>query len=372
MHYSLSELYTFAQNLTQEIKSAQQGNKNSLAFARNVLPTKNLVGFNQTFQVIMMGGSHLESALMAFETKSKLKITNFTETLLPKLDSKEIVCDIFLKHLDPKASVVCVNFAYPMRAINRDGLLDGVLISTPKEHKFEGLLNQTVGLELEKYVEEKTGRKIQVTVCNDTVALGLAAVDYNYHFDYRNAAVGIVGTGYNFGLYEEKNVFVNLESGNFDNFTQSPTGKIIDKESINPGKQLLEKEVGGAYLNKHFNLLNKDQDLDLKNTQELSKLAENKLGKEEGLVALEIIERASSLVAMQILALYNFKKETSENPENFRILILLEGSLFWKGYKFYEFTVETLARLGLTPEKYIITHFDKIGIKGVAKLAMIN
>jgi hexokinase len=369
MHYSLSQLYTFSQSLTQEIKQAQKGIKNSLAFSRNILPTKNLVNFNENFQIIMMGGSHLESALMNFKSKSNLKISNFKETTLPKLENKELVCQIFLDHLEENVSVVCLNFAYPMKAILRDNLLDGVLISSPKEHKFEGLLNQTVGLELEKFVEAKTGRKIKVTVCNDTVALGLASVDYDYNFDYQNTVVGIVGTGYNFGFFEKKDVFVNLESGNFDKFEQSQTGKTIDSESTNPGKQLLEKEVGGAYLNKHFNLITGNN---LKNTQQLSKLAELNLGEKDGLRALELIERASSLVAMQILALYNFKKELSLNQENFRILILLEGSLFWKGYKFYEFTVETLSRLGLTPDKYTITHFDKVGIKGAARLALLN
>ncbi len=371
MLYSTDELKQFAQNFASEIEKSKNGEKTSFAYSKNQIPENNLVNEGTPFQVIMMGGSHLESVLVKIEN-GQVEMMSFFEEDLPKLDSKEIVSEIFAKHINPNVSVISLNFAYPMKAITRDGMLDGVLIGTSKEHRFEGLMNEVIGQTLEEYFMEHFNRKISVTVCNDTVALGLASYGYDINYNWENTVAGVVGTGTNFGLFESKNMFINLECGNFNKFKQSETGMAIDALSQYPGRQALEKEVAGAYLCSHFNIMSKvsGYNVILKTTKELSELASK--NEEASDLAKAVIERSSSLVATQIYGLYLNKKREyelkNEQVNNFNLLVMLEGSLYWHGYNYKEYVNKYLEEFGIL-NNIKIGHVDKIGIVGSAKLA---
>lgn len=370
MLYSVPQLLDFAANLSTEIKLSNQGKKTNLAFAVNKLPYKNQVKDGEVFQVMMMGGSHLESSLVKI-VDGNVEILSFFDDELPTLVSREVVLEVFAKNFDPNVKFVALNFAYPLKPVYRDDLLDGELLTGTKEHTFKGLVGKNVGEEIEKYLEFVKQKKVKVSVCNDTVALGLASLNYKPGFDYSNTIFGVVGTGFNFGTFKNNVEQVNLESGNFARFEQSYTGKILDALSSNYEKQKLEKEVGGAYLINHFNILSnlEGYGVNLKTTKEMSVYAENhKDGVSE--LILQVFQRAASLVAMHIYALYLWKQELAQAGSDFCLLAMIEGSLFLKGYKFREFVENYLHDFGLNTSKYQIDHFDHMGIYGASKLAV--
>jgi hexokinase len=366
MLYTLDQLNQFRQNLWQEVQAAAEGQTNSLAFAKNPLPAHNLVADREVFQVMMIGGSHLETAQARFREK-QLELEGFWEEDIPKLHSREIVCQLVEKFLSPEVQVVCLNFAYPLEAFNRRGGLDGTLLRAPKEHKFEGLVGEAVGQTIEKYIREKTGRQVRVLVGNDTTALGLSGLTLKYpEYQPREMLAGVVGTGFNFGLFQDDHTFINLESGNFDKFTQSVSGSAIDQQSNNPGQQRLEKEVGGAYLVSHFNYLAQQYGLEgeLQDSKELSEVAQQDSGQLSEL-ARKLLSRSASLVAMEIAALKDFAQAE-------KILVILEGSLAWKGYGYLESLRYYLEKLEIPAEQYELFQEEQMGLKGIAKLARVE
>lgn len=94
----------------------------------------------------------------------------------------------------------------------------------------------------------------------------------------------------NFALFRQKDQVVNLESGNFDKFPQTNEGKMIDKHSAFPGRQLFEKETAGSYLFQHFNIeprLSSTKELDevsLRGDLKASRLAQSLLARSAKLV----------------------------------------------------------------------------------------
>jgi len=371
MEYSIEKLKEFSGNLINEIEKARSGSITSLAYAHNYIPEAPHADSGEQFQVIMMGGSHLESVGVSVN-KGEVNIHSDYEEELPKLVSRELVCELFSTYVNPNTKIVALNFAYPMKAVLRDNLLDGILIGSSKEHTFDGLMHKTVGYELERYLYSRYGRNVAVTVCNDTVALGLASYNLDPKYDWRNTIVGVVGTGVNFGLFDDKNSFINLESGNFPYIEKSHSGTLIDSMSSEPGRQLLEKEVSGAYLWQHFNIIaeSRNFDISVNSTKELSKLAAGEGEASE--IARNIFRRSASLVAMKIYALHqikktDYKKEKGNAPDKFPMLVLIEGSLCWKGYRYYDYIYEYLNTFGIADE--IKIHIiDRIGIVGAAKL----
>jgi hexokinase len=357
----------FTKSLVKELLEASQGQENSIKYLKSDLTRKSLVQEGELFQVIMIGGSHLESALVKFE-KGEFLMLNFKETEIEKLTTNQIFFDYIENFLEPEIKIVALNFAYPIAPFTRDGRFDGKLVAKPKGHTFKGLYQKNVGEELEKYFLEK-GREINFTICNDTTAIGLSSFDWT-DFRPEDSITGVVGTGFNFGLFENKKTFVNLELGNFNKFEQTKTGKIIDDHSNNKGFQLLEKEVGGGYLYQHFNYLVKESGsgLEIKNTKELSiLLATGKFADKEH--ALQVYKCSAEFVAGTIFGLYEFKK-IQNKFENFKMLVLIEGSLYWKGYQFKEMVNQKLLELGMDLNNLKIDQTRKIGLKGAARLVL--
>jgi hexokinase len=136
---------------------------------------------------------------------------------------------------------------------------------------------------------------------------------------------------------------------------------IIDEVSMNPGEQLLEKEVSGAYLYRHYNLYACQLDLkkDIKSTIHLNTLAIN--NGSEGALAQAIFERSASLAAAEIAAIYDFRQQK-------HLVFLIEGTLFWNGWKYREMVYDYLSRLGLALGQVQIKKIEKSYILGAAQL----
>jgi len=260
--YSLPQLKKIRDNFINELILAARGEKTSLAFIKNSLPLKPVVADDELFQLMAIGGSVFHMAL-AKKSKNKISLQKKVKFFLPHFSSREIFCKFFLEQLDPRVNTVALNLAYHLVPSLRHGLVDDRLVIPTKEQPFSGLVNKLIGQELEIYVFEKLKRRIRVAVANDAICLLLSTLPSQSRSSQRLSTVaGIVGAGTNFAFFlspcqqaENENIAVNLESGNFDKFPPTATGKIIDQNSDQRGQQLLEKEVSGNYLYRHYNLL---------------------------------------------------------------------------------------------------------------------
>lgn len=346
--YSSDQLKQIRDNFVEELKNASLGKKTSLAFIKNPLPQKPLVKDGEIFQVMVVGGAVFETALVKKEGNSLLILKQQKETL-PLFKNKQTFLTFVEKNLYPKISVVALNFAYALKPVIRGRVIDGIKLGTGgKGHKFTGLINKKVGEEIEKYIFSKRQRKIKVVVANDTICLLLSNPIMK-----PTIVAGIVGAGTNFAFFLDENSAINLESGNFDKFPQTATGKIVDQNSTQPGKQLFEKEVSGAYLYQHYNVL--------KHRSELSSTLElNNYAEKGDIFAQKLIERSASLIACQIAGLYQFKSRN--------LKFIMEGSLFWHGWHYRDFVEKYLAQLGVAKKYFKFIKIKDSGIIGASRL----
>ena len=155
---------------------------------------------------------------------------------------------------------------------------------------------------------------------------------------------------------------VNLESGNFSGFKQTETGIVIDKNSINSGRQKFEKEVSGAYLYRHYNILAKRHGLsETESTITLGDLA-CELAGEESKLAQALIDRSAALVACQIAGMYYFRGEEQMNW-------IMEGGIFYKSYKYQTSLKKYLKKLEVDMDNIKFIKPENAFV-GVAKLVL--
>jgi hexokinase len=354
--YSLSELQEIRASLVREFRDSEEGKKTSLVFARHVIQRPRGAP-QREFHVFVIGGSNMESAVVEASDEG-VKISKDVREKLPVLESKNMLFELLCRNLGD-AGVIGLNFAYPLRPLYRDWKLDGSLLRATKEHSLDNLIGKPVGQELEQFIYTHMGKRVDVVTANDTVCLILAGLQMS---PATSLAGGVIGTGFNFGFFIDDATVVNLESGNFDKFRQTDTGKEIDRSSDNPGSQLLEKEVSGAYLFNHFNIAENrgaNSERPLHSTRELSDLASRDDEGSES--ARMILKRSASLVAVELAAIYDFKEST---PLNF----IIEGSLFWDGYRYREWVNEILAEMGIPSGHIQVIRIDKSSIIGAARL----
>jgi len=348
-----------------ELVNASHGQKTNLLYAKNPISEQSLAESGTPFQVIVVGGTNFISATVV-RKNGRLEILKTTKDVTPILDSKETLVNLIIKHLEPETRVLALNFAFPMNVVTRGNILDGELINGTKEHGLSDLVGKTIGLEIEKEIFLKLNQTVSVAVCNDTVSLGLAGLDNLESHGHKNevVAVGIVGTGYNFGFFDSSKSFINLESGNLSNFKASSTLSEVDKNSSNPTRNLFEKEVAGAYLWQHFNLLSAQNGLN-KTVSDSVKLSDLALSdkSQPGNIARELFVKAAGMVAAQIAALADFMIESDPNQ---KLNLFIEGSVFWKGFEF-EKNVK-LALKELTDKEIEIREIQDSAILGTARL----
>ena len=362
---AINELQTIKESFTESLSAAAYHKKTSIAFIENPLP-KHILQKDSTFQVISIGGSVFEKAIVEY-INNKVELIDFQKKTLPQLKTKEIIFSFIATNFNPIFSKLALNFAYPLQPLFRHDNLDGILLKATKQHTFIGLVGEAVGHELEKYLSEKYNKKITVTVANDTVCLVLSGLAESFQnspkYPLSSLVGGIIGTGMNFGFFLNENTVINLESGNFKNFSQTESGKYIDAQSNNTGEQLYEKEVSGAYLYQHFNYYVKKfgiQSPILTSTEQLNHLLDP--GAVVSNLAKHLIERSAAFTACQIAGIYSFKNNV--------LNVVMEGSLFWNGFQYREGVEKYLLALGVPTEAVKFIKIEKSAVKGAACLAL--
>jgi hypothetical protein len=349
--YSLSELKNIQNDFVKEIKNAKQKLKTSLNYQLNKIKSIQIVPQNKVFQVIFLGGSHIESALVKVKN-SQAKFLSFKEERLDKITTEKDFFELIGKYLDPKIKFLSLNLAYPLQTIYRKKILDGVLVRSPKEHELEGLIGKSIGKSVEEYIFSKFKRKITVIACNNNTSLAFASQNLinsnkKKYLDLKNnqaektqIITGVVASGVNFGFFEQES-FVNLESGNFDKFKNTFCGKIINQNSSNHNQALLEKEIASSYLWKHFNHLSQKLNLktQVKSHQEMLGLLQKNDDLENNLetqlevkLVKKILETSASLVASKLSAIIKYKNQQNNTTTLCKFKIVIEGSLFWENF----------------------------------------
>lgn len=347
----LKELQKITANFVKELKFSAKGEKTSLPFVIHEFSPNPLAADGEKFQVLKVGGSIGQNALVVKKGKEIL-VKAIEEERLPLFSTGKAFLSFVKSHLRKQVGFLAINFAHELKPVFENNRLDGILARASKEHAFVGLVGKQLGLTIEKFIYEKFHREITVAVANDTICLTLsgltkAAAD--------NVAGGIVGTGLNFAFFLNERQLVNLEAACFDKFTQSQEGKIIDRQSLQPGEALFEKEVSGAYLFQHYNLKTQGK---LTATHELDKVARGeKPGDKQ--IARELFKQAAQLTACQIAGIVNFKKRP--------MVFVMEGSLFWVGYNFRKTVTETV-KLLVSEWTVSFKAIQDCGIVGAAKL----
>ena len=354
--FSLDQLLLVKQNFLAELQASKQGQSTSLAYVQNPFPQNLPLKLGQTFQVMVIGGRIFKTAL-ARRSESGISLEQLTQDTLPTLDTKEIFFNFFTAHLNERVDHVALNFAYPLQPVANGSYLDGTLFKGTKEHAFAGLIGQLVGRELIEAVQATLGRTIHLSLANDTVCLVLSGTDR--HATERLVG-GVVGTGINFGFFADQNTIINLESANFNRASQTPTGKLIDQESLTPGNALFEKEVSGAYLYKHYNLTVGTQGEHIADSDSLSQLATDTNHPFHDL-AQYLLNRSASLVACQVAGIYEFKRQP-------HLTFVMEGSLFWNGWHYHQTVEDYVVKLGVASDAVDFLHIDHSGLVGAAHL----
>ncbi|MCR4263666.1 MAG: hypothetical protein NUV98_03020 [Candidatus Roizmanbacteria bacterium] len=345
---------TIAQAFAQMLIDSQT-QKTALPFIRHQLSVHPIVQHGEEFQSLTIGGSICQSDRMRIDGKAHSLDHKVLDQ--PSFNTETEFLSYFKSVLDPHVRVVALNFAYPLTPVSRNDVLDGILVSGSKENTFTGLVGKPVGETLELYAKQKLHRTIKVSVANDTICLLLSGLT---QFTWSELAAGIVGTGLNFALFLDEHTVVNLESANFNAFEQTPEGKHIDQESVSPGDALFEKEVSGAYLYKHYNLIAQKKNLTpLANTKEIDeKIRSGNVHEKE--TARTVLKRSAQLVACQIAGILEFQKRD--------LTFVMQGSLFWKGYEYREAVEKAVQEA--TQYKATYVQIDNADLLGAAKLVV--
>ena len=226
--------------LTSEMEKGLKKEKSSLGMYWSFITPKrrNLEG--KKVAVLDAGGTNFRGGIVEFGKG----ITEFKLQPMPGAEKEVSEAEFYqafkdeINRLMPHANVSKVGwcFSYPAETTPE---LDAKLVKWTKNIKAPAIVGQHVG--------EKLG--MPVSIVNDTVATLLAADATANGKPYSSYIGFILGTGTNTAYVDPKlQMVINAESGNFDKFPQSDFDKVVDQKSGNPGEQLFEKMIAGAYL----------------------------------------------------------------------------------------------------------------------------
>ena len=352
----LSVLQTITSNFIHELTLSEKGEKTSLAYIRNEIPSTSLVQDGEIFQVMIIGGTNYQSAILK-KTPDGLDIIKKEPSKQPPIfKTNEDLFILIKNNFEEDTKLLAINFAFPLQPIFAHGKLEGTVLYASKEHIFEGLLGKNLCTEIENYIEKNLGRQIKVSAANDTICLLLSG---KTQISHSNLGAGIVGTGLNFSFFENPTTLINTESGNFNKFPITPTLQKLDEKSNVKERYLFEKAISGAYLYKHFNILAPQKNINkiVTSTEELDDLAREENA--EGTLAKEILQNSAQLVACAIAGILNFKQTD--------MTFVMQGSVFWKGYQYKEIVAETVKKLSPNYSAEFIK-VENADILGAAKL----
>ncbi|MCR5413266.1 MAG: hexokinase [Kiritimatiellae bacterium] len=243
-----------------EMEKGLRGEKSSLMMIPAFVGVGGRIPAGATAAVLDAGGTNFRGGIVSIPPA----VSEKRNQPMPGTDSEVGEEDFYaafageVKRLLPKASVKKIGwcFSYPAEATPS---LDAKLVRWTKNIKAPAIVGEYVGEELLKRLGGG-----EIAVVNDTVATLLAAKASEGDKRYSSYIGFILGTGTN-AAYVEKianipklrgakeedgpdSMIINAESGGFDKIATSDFDKAADAKTGNPGLNIFEKLIAGAYL----------------------------------------------------------------------------------------------------------------------------
>jgi hexokinase len=247
-----------------EMQRGLAGRKSTLEMIPTYLTTENEVPIGKRVIVADAGGTNFRVATVYFDADKKPVIENLHVFTMPGVERQLSRVEFFNAMAEYFCSVADMSenigfcFSYPVEIQPNK---DGRMIRFSKEIKVTGVEGQLVGEHLNRALAAMglpAGKHI--VLLNDTVATLLAGVGYqNRVFD---SFIGfILGTGTNCayiehnaeikkkkGLDPRGTQIINTESGGMGRGYRGTLDVRFDKTTVNPGVNVFEKMISGAYL----------------------------------------------------------------------------------------------------------------------------
>lgn len=250
-----------------EMKRGLADDAGSLEMIPTFIETINAIPVDRRVIVADAGGTNFRVATVYFDKKKHPVIEDMKKFPMPAIEREftskeffEAMADYF-RHVIDAADEIGFCFSYPMEIMpNRDGRV----IRFSKEIKTPEVVGQLVGENLNAAFERLgIGGSKHVVLLNDTVATLLAGVGY-HNRDFSSYVGFILGTGTNCCYVEDNaNVrsggdftgqrqIINTESGGMNKAHWGKIDQLYDASTNNPGVQIFEKMISGAYLGPLF------------------------------------------------------------------------------------------------------------------------
>ena len=241
----------------EEMEKGLRGEQSSLMMVPTYVGIDGKVPPGATAAVLDAGGTNFRGGIVSIPPKIAEKQNRPMPGTKGEVDEETFYRAFAdeVRRLLPLATTKKIGwcFSYPAEATPA---LDAKLVRWTKNIQAPAVVGQYVGAELLKRLGGG-----EIAIVNDTVATLLAAKATEGDRTYSSYIGFILGTGTNCayvernanilkasGLDAEDSMIVNAESGGFDRMEVSAFDKALDAKSGNPGLQVFEKLIAGAYL----------------------------------------------------------------------------------------------------------------------------
>lgn len=360
------------------------GYKSSLGMLNSHIHINNSFDFNKKVIVIDAGGTNLRISTVSFDKNKKIVIEDIKKTIMPGVDS-EVSKDEFYHNLakevlpfDNFSNKVGFCFSYPVELEDSN---DGKILRMCKEIKAPEIVNTYVCKNLDKHLITLGGNSKEYTLLNDSTASLLAGMSNSE--EGIGGYIGLIlGTGSNSCYVNNDGYIYNLESGWYDSFPRGKFDKMLDQQSINPGKYYLEKSTSGAYLGPLVTIVLKDlyskgiikSNIKELNTKEINDFLLGKIqicNSDENELFLSVInrvvDRAALYISLNIAALI-----IKTGVQNKTILIVADGSTF-HNLKDFQIKIENNLNKILTSDYlYKIVSIENAPVVGAGIAALLD
>ncbi|PJC32945.1 hypothetical protein CO051_02275, partial [Candidatus Roizmanbacteria bacterium CG_4_9_14_0_2_um_filter_39_13] len=105
-------LAKISQSFSHELQNGKIGQKTCLPFIRHQLSEHSITDIDELFQVMVVGGSFYQKALMK-KTNEAIEVISHQEGAQPPFLSEQALMDFLYEHVDPQVKTIALNFAYP-------------------------------------------------------------------------------------------------------------------------------------------------------------------------------------------------------------------------------------------------------------------
>lgn len=264
MHYDSIELDRCCAEFVEEMKNGLAGTPSSLLMLPTYIRAQSQVPLEEEIIVMDAGGTNFRVATVIFDSDGKPQVENYEKHPMPGTKgrlSREQFFDTIVEYLMPvidKSEKIGFCFSYPTEILPTR---DGRLIHFNKEVCVDGVDGTLIGEGINEALAKKGKGPKTFILLNDTVATMLGGIAVTQDCAYDSYIGYILGTGTNTCYVEQSrgitkapeavamggDMAVNMESGGYARVIQGEVDRELDAATVNPGNQMLEKMVSGAY-----------------------------------------------------------------------------------------------------------------------------